>query len=626
MAHDVIPPDVQHHAMPIVIVGHVDHGKSTLVGRLLHDTGSLPEEKVAQMRAISAKRGLEIEWSFLLDSLQVERDQGITLDTTQVWFHTARRRYVVIDAPGHKEFLRNMLSGAASADAAVLVVDAGVGLGEQTRRHAHILELIGLRQVAVAVNKMDLIGYDAAKFSALAEEIRAFLAGLRIEPAAIIPLSARHGDNVAAASARMDWYTGPTLVEAIDLFRARASLSDQPLRLPVQDLYRRDDRRIVVGRIESGALRVGDALRFAPLGTIARVARIETWNNVAPKLTAVAGESVALTLDDEIFVERGHIASTPDWSPTETNVIAARVIWLDAEGLTAGRRLTLRIATARHEVVVEAIERVFDTQDSSSQEGERVERNGVAVVRLRSRSRMAVDSFVDNPRTGRGVLLDGYRVVGGCVVERAVENQATLVAPAPSVALAERAGVAGHAGGVLWLTGLSGSGKSTLAMGLMRRLFESGRQVYVLDGDTLRQGLNRDLGFSPADRSENIRRTAEVARLFADAGFIVIAALISPAAADRQAARQIVGEGFHEIHVRADIDVCQARDPKQLYRRAVAGEITQFTGVSAPYEAPTRPDLVIDTTQSDVARSLDALEGFATATFTVRRDLSRLAS
>lgn len=625
MAHDVIHADQLHKAMPIVIVGHVDHGKSTLVGRLLHDTGSLPEERVAQMREISAKRGLEIEWSFLLDSLQVERDQGITVDTTQVWFHTAQRRYVIIDAPGHKEFLRNMLSGAASADAAVLVVDAGAGLGEQTRRHAHILELIGLRQVVVAVNKIDLIGYDEQRFAALADDIRSFLAGLNIEPQAIIPLSARHGDNVAAPGARTGWYKGPHLVEALDRFQPRAPLTEQPLRLPVQDLYRQDDKRIVVGRIESGVLEVGDALRFSPHGTIARVARIETWNNTVPKIRATAGESVALTLDDEIFVERGHVASTPDWSPTETHVIAARVIWLDSEALTAGKRLTLRIATARHEVVVEAVERVFDVHDSSSKDGERVDRNGVAVVRLRSRSKMALDRFTENPRTGRGVLLDGYRIVGGCIVERAVENQASIVAPAVSVAAGERASVTGQTGGVLWLTGLSGSGKSTLAMGLMRRLFESGQQAYVLDGDTLRQGLNGDLGFSPQDRSENIRRTAEVARLFADAGFVAIVSLISPAAADRQRARQIVGNGFREVYVRADLEICRARDPKQLYARATRGEIAQFTGVSAPYEAPTAPDLVIDTTTQDLERSLDTLTGFAATTFAPSVSTRRLA-
>lgn len=582
--------------MPIVIVGHVDHGKSTLIGRLLHDTGSLPEDRVAQVRAISAKRGLDIEWSFLLDALQLERDQGITVDTTQVWFRTPRRRYAIIDAPGHKEFLRNMLSGAANAEGAVLVVDAGAGVGEQTRRHAQILELIGLRQLAVVVNKMDLAGYDSDRFAALSAEIRGALAGIGIAPTAIIPASARHGDNIAAASTRMAWYEGPTLIDALDAFRPRPSLVDQPLRLPVQDIYRQGDRRVVVGRIESGRLRVGDALRFAPQGTIARVAGIETWNRPEPKLAAAAGESVALTLDDEIFVERGHIASTPDWSPTETSGIAVRVIWLDRENLAVGRRLTLRLATARYEVAIETIEGAFDSDSGLSPPGDAVERNGVAVVHLRSSRRIAVDRFADNPRTGRGVLLDGHRVVGGCVVERALAE--THASPAKR-------------GGVLWLTGLSGAGKSTLAKGLQQRLAARGRQVYVLDGDVLRQGLNSDLGFGPDDRAENVRRTAEIARLLADAGLIVIAALISPAAADRRRAREIVGEGFREIYVRADVAACRARDPKGLYARAASGEIAQFTGISAPYEPPQAPDLIVDTATSELEKALDQLTRFA---------------
>lgn len=602
--------------MPIVIVGHVDHGKSTLIGRLLHDTDSLPEDRVAQVRAISAKRGLEIEWSFLLDALQLERDQGITVDTTQVWFRTQQRRYVIIDAPGHKEFLRNMLSGAASAEGAVLVVDAGAGVGEQTRRHAQILELIGLRQVAVAVNKMDLAGYDADRFAALATEIREVLAGIGIAPTAIIPVSARHGDNIASASDRMSWYDGPTLVDALDAFRARPSLLDRPLRLPVQDIYRQDDRRIIVGRIESGGLRVGDALRFAPQGTIARVVRIEGWNRAEPKAAATAGESVALTLDDEIFVERGHIGSTPDWSPAETSGVAVRVIWLDAESLTVGRRLTLRVATARYDVVVEAIERIFDGETGPSASRDAVDRNAVALVRLQSRARLAVDTFADNPRTGRGVLLDGYRVVGGCIIERALVAKPLRTQPASE----EPAKLDGRTnparrGGVLWFTGLSGAGKSTLAKALEKRLAAQGRQTYVLDGDLLRQGLNSDLGFSPADRAENIRRTAEVARLLADTGLIVIAALISPATADRQRARRIVGDGFHEIYIRADLDACRARDPKGLYARAASGQIQQFTGVSAPYEPPISPDLIVDTADTAIEESLDRLSRFAADVF-----------
>lgn len=627
MAHDALPSPhtARLKAMPIVIVGHVDHGKSTLVGRLLHDTGSLPDDKMAQVRALSAKRGLDLEWSFLLDALQIERDQGITVDTTQVWFSTPTRRYVIIDAPGHKEFLRNMLSGAASAEAAVLVVDASIGVSEQTRRHAYILELLGLRQVIVAVNKMDLVGRDEGRYQAVATEIREYLAGLNIEPAAIVPISARHGDNVVGPSAGMPWYGGPSLVAALDGAEPRQLPVGRPLRLPVQDVYRLDDKRFIVGRIESGSLSVGDALRFAPHGAIARVASIETWNMPGAKQHAATGESVALTLDEEIFVERGHLASAPDTSPIETQVLSARLIWLDREPLIVGRRLTLRLNSARYDVVVEAIERAIDVQGLLSTAAERVEQNGVAIVRLRSRARMAVDTFDTDPRTGRGVAVDGHRVLAGCVVEKALAVQANIVGVQTSVDTVERAQTHGHRGGVLWLTGLSGAGKSTLAMGLLRRLFDRGRQVYALDGDNLRQGLNSDLGFSAGDRSENIRRAAEVARLFADAGFIVVVALISPLQADRQRARRIVGPAFREVYVRADISTCRQRDPKHLYARADAGEVAEFTGVSAPYEAPSAADVTVDTTDQDIDQSIDALEAFVESAFVSRLEARRLA-
>ncbi len=612
-------------AMPIVIVGHVDHGKSTLVGRLLHDTNSLPEDKLAQIRAISEKRGLEVEWSFVLDALQIERDQGITVDTTQVWFHTDRRRYVVIDAPGHKEFLRNMLSGAANADAAVLVIDAAIGVSEQTRRHAYVLELLGVKQVIVAVNKMDLIGYDQTRFNAVADEIRTYLRGIDIDPSFIIPLSARAGENIVQPGLSMPWYDGPTLVRALDRFEPRVQSTELPLRLPVQDVYRIDEKRYIVGRIESGSLRVGDALRFAPHGAIARIASLETWNRDEAPREGKTGDSVALTLDEEIFVERGHLATSPDTSPDETQAVLARLIWLDREALQIGKRLTLRLGTARYDVVVEAFERVIDIQGLTHASGEQVEQNGVAVVRLRSRARMALDTFAVNPRTGRGVLIDGFRVVAGCTIEQAVAIQANVVGVRATVDATERAEANGHRGGVLWLTGLSGAGKSTLAMALLRRLFAKGRQVYVLDGDNLRQGLNSDLGFSPAERTENIRRTAEVARLFADSGFIVISALISPLAADRQNARRIVGESFHEVYVKADVATCRARDPKRLYAKAEAGEIPQFTGVSAPYEPPTAADLVVDTTAGSVESTIDALAEYAETAFAGRAEARRLA-
>ncbi len=596
---------------PFAIVGHVDHGKSSLIGRLLHDTNSLPDGKVAELRAASDKRGGQFEWSFLLDALQAERDQGITIDTTQIFFATATRRYVIIDAPGHKEFLKNAITGAAQARAAILVIDAAEGVREQTRRHALILQLLGLRQIAIAVNKVDLIGFEQARFDAIAREITAYLAQLKLSPSVIIPVSARHGDNVATASANMPWYQGPTVLEALDGFVAAPIATDQPLRLPVQDVFKFDERRLVVGRIESGSLRVGDRLEFAPSFKQAKVASIEAWNSPTP-LTANAGQSVAITLDDELFIERGHVAVHSDRRPILGHRAGLRIFWLDDQPLKTGERLKLKIATAKYPIKIEQITAVIDVERLQPTEAGEVGRNAIAEITVRSRALMALDLAADMQRTGRGVLLRNGEIVGGALVldAEASDVDKRLIGPDHLVTRDAREAVNGHRGAVLWLTGLSGSGKSTLAMGLERLLFQRGRQAFVLDGDLLRQGVTSDLGFSPADRAENIRRSAEVAKLLADAGQVVIVSLISPYAQDRDRARAIIGERFHEVYVKADLETCEGRDPKGLYKAARSGAIKNFTGIDAPYEAPARPELVIDTSGQPMERSLAALAAY----------------
>ena len=585
---------------PFAIVGHVDHGKSTLIGRLLHDTGSLPEGKLAELQAASDKRGGTLEWSFLLDSFQAERDQGITIDTTQIFFQTAKRPYVIIDAPGHKEFLKNAVSGVAQAQAALLVIDAAEGVREQSRRHALILQLLGLRQVAVIVNKIDLIAFDPVRFQSVADEITTFLAELGLTPQAIVPISARHGDNIVARSAQTPWYQGKTVIDLLDGFEAARPATELPLRLPVQDVFKFDHRRLVVGRIESGRVNVGDTLTFAPTGKSAKVASIETWN-AAPQIAAAAGQSVALTLDDELFIERGMVASHAERQPHLTHEAVLRLFWLDTAPLEPGDRITLKVATSEYAVAVEGIRAVIDVDSLERQVADRVQQNGIAEVLVRSRHLMAIDVVDELTKTGRAVLVRNGDIVGGAVIlgrageAKLAEEPRLLFSPDHLVTNQARAAANGHQGAVIWLTGLSGSGKSTLAMALERELFAKGRQVYVLDGDALRSGLNNDLGFGPEQRVENIRRTAQVARLFADAGLIVVTSLISPYAAERENARNIVGANFHEVYVRADLATCESRDPKGLYARARAGEIRNFTGIDAPYEAPTRADLVVDT-------------------------------
>jgi bifunctional enzyme CysN/CysC len=592
----------------IVIVGHVDHGKSTLIGRLLNDTGSLPDGKVEQVQEMSRKRGMPFEWAFVMDALQAERDQGITIDTTQIHFKTKQRPYVIIDAPGHTEFLKNMVTGASQADAALLVIDAGEGALEQSRRHAFLLHLLGVRQVSVVINKMDRVEFSQARYEAVAHEIKEYLAELGLFPKAVIPISARHGDNIVTRTDQAPWYLGPTVIEQLDSFRQQQVSPDQPLRFPLQDVYKPDDRRILAGRVESGRLKVGDTLRFAPSGASATVVSIEAWNNPNPVLSAQAGQSIGVTLDKRIFAERGHIAHHDDTPPTLTHRLSVRLFWLVSEPMALGKTYTLKIATAEHRVTVEQVTAVINVEDLTSTPGKAVHRNEVAEVVVRSRSPIAVDLAADLPRTGRGVLLDGNDVVGGCLVIEAEDSaSANLTEVSHTVSLDERAAANGHKGGILWLTGLSGAGKSTLAMALERALFDRGWQTFVLDGDNVRNGLNAGLGFSPDDRAENIRRVAETAKLFADAGVVVIASLISPLRADRARARVIGGDRFHEIHVGADLSVCEERDPKGLYKKARAGEIAEFTGVSAPYEAPESPELLIDTGKLDRSEALAQL-------------------
>ncbi len=611
-----------HDALKLVVVGHVDHGKSTLVGRLLHDSSALPSGKVEQLRAAATRRGVEFEWAFLLDALQAERNQGITIDTTQIRFRTARREVVLIDAPGHKEFLKNMVTGAAQADAALLVVDAADGVKEQSRRHGYMLHLLGVRQVAVVVNKMDMVNFGEAPFGAIMREIGGYLASIGVVPSHAIPVSARAGDNLAQPSARTPWYSGPTVVAALEDFTPLQAPVDLPLRLPIQDVYKFDHRRILVGRIESGRLAVGDTLLFSPENRSARVASLEAWPEAAAPRLASAGDSVGITLDEPLFIERGSLASHLVHPPVETDVFRARLFWLGRSALTQGATYKLKLATAEAAVVVQSIDKVIDADTLAERDGGAVERDAVAEVTLRARRVLALDDHAGLARTGRFVLVDGHDIAGGGIVsmEGYADQRRMAVRPAANiypverrVSRVERERRNGHRGGVIWLTGLSGAGKSTLAGELERRLFQRGYQAFVLDGDNLRGGLNADLGFGPEDRAENIRRAGELAALLAEAGIIVVTAFISPYRSDRDRARAAARSSFHEIHVAADLAVCERRDPKGLYRRARRGEIKEFTGVSAPYEPPEAPDLIVRTDEESIETCVDRLERYVRA-------------
>jgi len=640
-------------SLRVVFVGHVDHGKSTLIGRILHDTGSLPEGKIEEIKKACAAEGMEFEFAFLLDALLEEQKQNVTIDTTEIPFRTARGRYAIIDAPGHKEFLKNMITGASRADAAILVIGADEGVREQSRRHAYLLGMLGIKQVVVVVNKMDLVDYSEKRFREIERDYRKFLKELGLNARTFIPGSAKQGENVARASMKMKWYCAASVLEALDLLEPQKRDVDLPLRFCVQDVYRFDGRRIIAGRIETGTLRVGDELIFSPANKSSVVATIERWHPVIPneveesrsgtfKVTqrdpstslrmtdeeAIAGDLIGITLAEQIFVERGYVASQQNETPIETNRFHADLFWIVREPLRVGHFYDLRLATQQVKCQIVSIEQVMDSSTleikrdppsvaaaTSGVAGgrEQLERNEVGRLTIQTRGPLVIDNHDRIPNMGRFVIINngqicgGGTIFGGVYTDRTVAKSKNIFWIEGKITARERALRTGHRGAVVWLTGLSGAGKSTIAQSLERDLFNHGMDTYVLDGDNIRHGLNSNLGFSPDDRVENIRRVSEVARLMADSGTVVITAFISPYRMDRRRAREIALEGnaeFFEVFVDAPLEVCEARDPKNLYKKARAGEIREFTGIDAPYEAPEDPEIVVRTDKQTVDESV----------------------
>jgi len=601
--------------LKIVIVGHVDHGKSTFIGRLFYDTGSLPEGKYEQLVDIAKRRGVPFEWANLMDGLQAERDQNITIDTAQIWFRTKKRQYVIIDAPGHKEFLKNMVTGAASAEAALLLIAANEGVQEQSRRHGYLLQLLGIRQVAVLVNKMDMVEHSNNVFKKIEDEYRSFLKELGLEPKVFIPIAAKNGDNIAAMSKNMPWYRGKTVLDILDEFKTAEMPKDQPLRFPLQDVYRFDDRRILAGRIESGSLKVGDKLVFSPRNKTSVVKTIERWN-APPVTSASAGESIGVTLTEQIFVERGQVGSHEEHAPIETDVFNAKLFWLGRQNLELNKPYKLKLTTQEIECRVQSIQKIIDASTLNEVKGRTyIARNDVAELTIRTRVPVALDNYDRIVSTGRFVIVDRNEVSGGGIIHNleypdrrsqlsGIKSQ-NITWVEGKVTRSDRERRNNHKGAVIWLTGLSGSGKSTVGLELERELFNMGVHTFYLDGDNVRHGLSANLGFSPEDRAENIRRVGEVAKLFAEAGTMVITAFISPYRDDRRTVRSILQPGeFIEVYVDAPLEVCEERDPKGLYKKARAGQIKEFTGVTAPYEAPEQPEIHIHTDKSTVAESV----------------------
>ena len=592
-----------------ITCGSVDDGKSTLIGRLLYDSKLLFDDQLAAVARDSQRwgtQGAAPDLALLMDGLAAEREQGITIDVAYRYFSTERRKFIVADTPGHEQYTRNMVTGASTADLAVILVDARKGVLTQTRRHSFLVQMLGVPQLVLAVNKMDLVDYDQDTFRRIDADYRAFAAQLGLQDIVSIPLSALAADNVIEPSARMPWYSGPTLLGqlencAIDETRLQAG----PLRLPVQWVNRPSpDFRGYCGLVASGSVRPGDLLRVQPSGRQARVARIVAMNG--DLALAVAGQSVTLTLDAEIDISRGDVLSAATDPAEVADQFECTLVWMADEPLLPGRPYKLKIGTRTVGASITVIKHQVNVNTLEHLAASSLGLNGIAVCNLALDAPVPFDAYRAVKGTGGFILIDrvSLHTVGAGMLHFALRRSHNITPQALDLDRAARAAALGQAPRCVWLTGLSGAGKSTLANVLQSTLHAQGRHVYVLDGDNLRHGLNRNLGFTTADRVENVRRVAEVARLMVDAGLIVIVSLISPFRAERQLARELFAAGdFIEVFVDAPLAECERRDPKGLYAKARRGELQNFTGIDSAYEPPQAPELHLHTANTSLADS-----------------------
>ena len=587
-----------------ITCGSVDDGKSTLIGRLLHDSGQLTDDQLATLAADSARQGPMLDFSLLVDGLAAEREQGITIDVAYRHFRTPRRRFIVADCPGHVQYTRNMATGASTADLAVVLVDARKGVLTQTRRHSWIVRLFGIRQVVLAVNKMDLVEHDESVFRRIEEEYRALALQLGIDRVTTIPLSALEGDNVVAPSLVMSWHAGPTLIQALENAPLPERETGSGFRLPVQWITRAgQDFRGYAGTLE-GRARVGEALVVLPSGQRGRLARIVGGNGDLDQ--AEHGQAVTLVCAEHIDIGRGDVLASAADAPEVADQFSAHLLWMDEEPMLPGRRYLMKIGSKTVEASITDIRHRIDVDTQAELAARALEMNEVAVCNLSLMESVAFAPYAQSRTLGSFILIDrqSHATVAAGTLDHALRRAANIHWQATSVDRTARALSLGQEPRCVWFTGLSGAGKSAIADRVEKKLHAAGRHAYILDGDNIRHGLNRDLGFTDADRVENIRRVAEVARLMTDAGLIVLVSFISPFRAERRLARELFEPGrFIEAFVDTPLAVAEARDVKGLYAKARAGEIPNFTGIDSPYETPEAPELRLDTT----AHTADAL-------------------
>ena len=591
----------QHKSLlRFITCGSVDDGKSSLIGRLLYESKMIFEDQLAALEADSKKvgtRGGELDFALLVDGLAAEREQGITIDVAYRFFSTEKRKFIVADTPGHEQYTRNMVTGASTADLAVILIDARKGVLTQTRRHSFLVSLLGIRRVVLAVNKMDLAGYSQEVFDTILQEYRDFAAQIDLRDITAIPISAVYGDNIIEAGSNMPWYQGPTLMHHLETVEVGDELPSKPFRLPVQWVNRPNHEfRGFAGLISSGTVHQGDRIRVLPSGRESRVARIVTADGDLE--SAVAGQSVTLTLDSEIDISRGDVIAEGDAPPQVADQFEATVVWMHDDPMLRGRSYLMKIGTRTLTATVAPIKYKINVNTLEQTAAERLELNDIGVCELELDRPIPFDAYRDDHTLGGFILIDrmSNNTVGAGLLSFALRRSENVHWQALDVSKQLRSRLKSQKSCVLWLTGLSGAGKSTIANLVEKRLLSMGRHTYLLDGDNVRHGLNKDLGFTAQDRVENIRRVAEVSKLMVDAGLIVLVSFISPFRSERRMARELLEPGeFLEVFVDTPIAVAEQRDVKGLYKKARRGELKNFTGVDSPYEAPEKADIHLDT-------------------------------
>ena len=584
-----------------ITCGSVDDGKSTLIGRLLYESKVLFEDQLQQIEADSKKfgtQGGEMDFALLVDGLAAEREQGITIDVAYRYFNTDQRKFIVADTPGHEQYTRNMITGASTADAAILLVDARNGIQTQTRRHAYLTSITGIKNIVLAVNKMDLVGYSEQAYNNIVDEFESFASQIGIEQVTAIPMSALHGDNIIEPSQQMQWFHGTTLLSYLETVKIDGEVAlDAPFRFPVQWVNRPNlDFRGFAGTIASGVISKGDSIRVQPSGKTSTIDRIVTYDGDIDK--AVTGQAVTLTLKDQIDISRGDIISTTDTPASTANQFETTIVWMSDEALLPGRPYILKCGSATATATITDIKHEINVNTLEHAASKQLELNNIGVCNINLDRQIAFDSYDDNRETGSFILIDrvNNNTVGAGTVNFALRRSQNIHMQAVDVDKELRSTLKKQKSCVLWFTGLSGSGKSTIANIVEKKLAAQGHHTYLLDGDNIRHGLNKDLGFTDADRVENIRRIGEVARLMVDSGLIVLTAFISPFRAERQMARGLLDENeFLEVFVETPLRVAEERDPKGLYKKARRGELKNFTGIDSPYEEPEAPEILIDT-------------------------------